>query len=195
MPSARRALLLVLVLVATPMLAGCNLPQWLREQGTVKVFVAPLAASKSRANDFQHLKIGVIGVSLKPLDSIDTKEFVYTGDPRVIDLVADAGKPVEVVSTVQLIRPIEAITVRIEVEDAVDASGHTLPSCHPGEPVASKPCVSTPANGAYSIDQKPVAIPRGGTVDADFPLAVLYDAGSKEYFIQSDPAFFTTTNE
>ncbi|GEM_PF-3887667 len=197
MPSPRRVALLALVLVATPMLAGCNFQQWARQEGTVNVFVAPLSPAKSNANDFQRLKVGIIGVSIKQVGSIDTKEFTYGSDPKIIDLVAAgrSGEKSKVASTVIPIRAVESVTVRIEVEDAVDAAGKTIPSCHPGEPVTSKPCISTPANGAYRIQEKPVAIPRGGAVDAYFPLAVLFDSASNEYFIQADPAAFSTVNE
>jgi hypothetical protein len=197
MPFPRRALLLAVILVATPALAGCNFQQWSKLEGTVNVFIAPQPAAKTQLNDFQKLKIGIVGVSIKQVGVLDTKEFSYGADPKLIDLVASgrSGEKIKVASTSIPIRAVESLTVRIEVELAVDASGHELPSCHPGETVVSKPCVSTPVNGAYRIDQKNIAIPRGGAVDAYFPLAVLYDATSKEYFIQSDPAAFQTVNE
>src|SRR5581483_11883587 len=133
MPSPRRVALLALVLVATPMLAGCNFQQWARQEGTVNVFVAPLSPAKSNANDFQRLKVGIIGVSIKQVGSIDTKEFTYGSDPKIIDLVAAgrSGEKSKVASTVIPIRAVESVTVRIEVEDAVDAAGKTIRSCHP----------------------------------------------------------------
>lgn len=197
MPSPRRALVLALVVLVTPMLAGCNFQQWAKQEGTVSIFIAPVSPSQSQSNDFQHLKIGILGVSIKQVNVLDPREFTYGNDPKIIDLVAGGakGEKTKVASTSLPIRAVESVTVRIEIEDAVDASGKAIPGCHPGEPVPSKPCVSTPANGAYRIQEKPVAIPRGGAVDAYFPLAVLYDKASNEYFIQSDPALFQTVNE
>lgn len=196
MVAPRRVLLFALVLVL-PAFAGCNVNNWMKQQGEVKVFLAPQGPQKSALNNFQKLKVAVLGVSLKPADSIQTKEFTFGTDPLVVDMV-DKGTHnarVQLAQTTLSLRAIETITVRIDVTEAVDSTGKELPVCHPGEPVASRPCVSIPANGAYRIEGKPFSTTRGGVVDANFPLAILFDAPSNEYYIQADPALFTTPEE
>lgn len=183
----RRALLLALVM-AMPFLAGCNFNQWAKQEGTVNVYIMPQPAASSSLNDFQVLKVGVLGVSIHQAQVINPHEFAYSGDPKVVDLVANGheGKAIKVASVSLPIRAIDSITVRIEGEEARAAAGNDITFCYPGKPNVKHPCVSTPENGGYTIESHNIAIPRGGTVDVYFPLAVKYDA--PEYFIQADPA-------
>lgn len=185
-----RPLLLATMVVATSALAGCNLRDWWDIQGTIKVTIVPQGPTNTSLDDFKTLKIALYGVSLKQTGNIDTMEFSYGDDPLIIDMVARgrAGESVQVAETKASLRAIESVTIHIEVVDAVDAAGKSLPACHPGEPVASRPCVSTPKNGAYRLTEVSFSPPRGGEVTYGFPLAVLLNPRANEYFIQADPA-------
>ena len=182
-----RALRVLLVLALVPSLAGCSFSDWWNLKGTVYVDLAPQAPGKSSINDFRTLKVAVHGVSLKKAGAVDPYEFSYGTEPLIVDMVAagKAGNRIRMVENKTTLREFESVTVRIEVIDAVDASGKTLPACHPGQPVASRPCVSTPVNGAYRIERD-FSPPRGGTATFVFPLAVHYSQDSNEYFIQGD---------
>jgi len=193
----RRALLMGLIIFLPVALAGCNFSLWQKQQGEVKVYVVPQGPAKTALNNFQKLKIAVLGVSLKQAGSLQTMEFSYGSDPLVVDMVDKGthGTKVQVAQNVTGLHAFESITIRIEVTEAVDSTGRSLPNCHPNEPVTSHPCVSTPSNGAYRIDGKNFSPTRGGTVAANFPLAVLFDQPTNEYYIQADPALFSTPEE
>lgn len=183
-----RALRVMLVVALVPALAGCNFSDWWNLRGTVYVELTPVGSAKSEIGDFRALKIAVYGVSLKKAGAVEPYEFSFGTDPLIIDMVGlgKSGDRVRLVENVTNLREFESVTIRIEVVDAVDASGKTLPACHPGQPVASRPCVSTPVNGAYRIERN-FSPPRGGSATFVFPIAVQFDQPSNEYYIQSDP--------
>lgn len=188
---------LLALLVATPALAGCNFADWYNQRGTVKVELVAVGADQSAIEDFETLKIAVYGVSLKQAGSIQTQEFTFGGSPLIVDLAATASadQRIPLAQTTLSLRQVESVTLRIEVVEAVDASGTVLPACHPGEPVESRPCVSTPRNGAYREENRPFSAERGGTIVYGFPLAVQYDQPTNEYYIQTDPEFATLVAE
>lgn len=183
-----RAMQVLLVLVATSALAGCNVKNWYNQEGIVHVALAPVGPQESALNDFRSLKVGILGVSIKQLGTVSPKNYAFPDGPLMVDLVA-AGRAGETIPLTQEkfnIRAIESVTITLQVLEAIDAAGKVLPNCHPGEPAESKPCVSTPINGAYRSAEKSFSVPRGGEVKFDFPLAVQY--GDREYFIQHDPS-------
>jgi hypothetical protein len=191
---ARRAAVIAIILVLTPLLAGCNASLWLKQQSVVNIWVAPQPASKSALNDFQTLKLGVLSIAVRQGQDLQPQNFAFNGDPKVLDMVQGGNpQPVKVVSTTMSLRAISAITVRVEGEDAVRARGDSLQWCYPGKPGVKEPCVSIPQNGGYVIDNHPVVLARGNTVDVYFPLSVQFDG--TEYFIQTDSALLRQSTE
>lgn len=195
MLAPRRALLLALV-VATPMLAGCNFSQWAKQEGTVNIFVQiQPTGNMAQLNQFQYLKIGIVGANIKQVQAINGKDFSYPTDPKVVEMV-EMGRQqgsIKVASTSMPIRAIEAVTVRIDGIEAKSAAGQPIDFCYPGQKGVTKPCISTPQNGAYIIGQHNIAIPRGGTIDVYFPL--ILDFGDGEYFIKTDDAYLREVKE
>lgn len=183
-----RALRVLVLLALVPALAGCSFPDWYKQRGTVYVDLAPLAATDTAINEFQSLKVQVFGVSLKKLGVVEPYEFTFGQPALVVDLVkeARAGAKVPMVVNKTNLRAFESVTVRLDVVEAVTASGATIPGCHPGQPVASRPCVSTPTNGAYRIERQ-FSPPRGGEIRFEFPLLVHFNAAVNEYYIATDP--------
>ena len=183
-----RALRLLLVLALVPALAGCSFPDWYKQRGTVYVELAPQGPAGTALGDFQKLSIAVYGVSMKKLGTVEPYEFAFTGSPLVVDMVEKgrAKATIPLVENKTNLRAFESVTVRIDVIEAVDASGKSIPGCHPGQPVESRPCVSTPVNGAYRAERQ-FSPPRGGEVTFRFPLAVQFSATANEYYIQLDP--------
>lgn len=181
-----RALRVLLVLALVPALAGCSFPDWYKQRGTVYVSLDP--QTSDALNDFQSLKIVVFGVSMKKLGGVEPYEFSFGDSPLIVDLVqtARSDEIIPLVENKTNLRAFESVTVRVDVAEALDASGRTVPGCHPGQPVASRPCVSTPVNGAYRIDRS-FSPPRGGSVTFYLPLGVQFNSGANEYFIQLDP--------
>lgn len=184
-----RALRVLAVVALVPALAGCSFSDWWNLRGTVEVELAPQGPSGTALSNFQSLQIAVYGVSMKKAGSVEPYEFSFGEDPLLVDLVATgkAGTRIPMVTNKTNLREFESVTIRIEVVEAISASGRSLPACHPGQPVESRPCVSTPVNGAYRIE-RPFSAPRGGTATFVFPIAVQYDQPTDEYYIQSDGA-------
>ena len=183
LPRAFRVLLLVALV---PALAGCSFQDWYKQQGTVHVALAPQTGGS--LTDFQTLKLAVFGVSLKKVGGVEPYEFGFGENPLVVDLVqtAKAGTTIPLVENKTNLRAFESVTVRVDVVEAIDASGKSIPGCHPGQPVASRPCVSTPVNGAYRVERS-FSPPRGGEATFYFPLGVQFSQSANEYFIQLDP--------
>jgi hypothetical protein len=181
-----RALRVLLVLALVPALAGCNFADWYKQRGTVYVELAPQAAGA--ISDFRVLKVAVYGVSLKKLGGVEPYEFAFTEAPLIVDLVqtSKAGQTIPLVENKTNLRAFESVTIRVDVAEAIDASGKSLPGCHPGQPVESRPCVSTPVNGAYRVERS-FSPPRGGSATFYVPLGVQFTASANEYFIQLDP--------
>lgn len=185
LPRALRVLLLVALL---PALAGCNFSDWYNQRGTVVVELAPVGPTGTALSDFQSLKVAIYGVSMKKQGGLEPNEYTFGDAPLVVDLVAHgrAGTRVPLVENKTNLRSFESVTVRLELVEAITAAGRSLPGCHPGQPVESRPCVSTPVNGAYRAERL-FSPPRGGSLTFGFPLAVQYNAPVNEYYIQIVP--------
>jgi hypothetical protein len=183
-----RALSLLVLVALLPALAGCSFSDWYHQRGTVYVELAPEGPAGTALGDFQKLRIAVYGASLKKVGSVDPYEFGYGDSPLVVDLVEHgrAGTTVRLVENVTNLRAFETVTVRIDVVEALDAGGKAIPGCHPGQPVPSRPCVSTPVNGAYRAERQ-FSPPRGGEITFLFPLSVQFNAQANEYYIQMNP--------
>lgn len=183
-----RALRVLLVLALVPALAGCSFTDWYKQRGTVYVQLAPQGPAGTALGDFQKLTVAVYGVSMKKVGTVEPYEFSFGASPLVVDLVQHgrAGTTIPMVENKTNLRAFESVTVRIDVVEAVTASGATIPGCHPGQPVASRPCVSTPVNGAYRAERQ-FSPPRGGEATFLFPLGVQFSANVNEYYIQLDP--------
>lgn len=194
---ARRFGLVLLTLTLTASLAGCNVRDWWDLRGDFHVEVRPLSSSQSAIGDFQKLTLAIQEVSLKQEGELNAHLFGYGDEPLLVDMVelGEKGLALPVVETNRIIRPMTSVTVRLYVVEAIDAQGRSLPACFPGQPVESRPCVSTPINGAYTLDTVPFSPPRGGSVTFSFPLAVQYSASAREYYIQADDALIQVTTD
>lgn len=183
-----RAFSLLVLVALLPALAGCSFSDWYHQRGTAYVELAPQGPAGTALGDFKKLSVAVYGVSMKKVGSVQPYEFAFGDSPLVVDLVehGKARTTVPLVENVTNLRAFEWVTVRIDVVEALDAAGKPVPGCHPGQPVASRPCVSTPVNGAYRAERA-FSPPRGGEVTFRFPLAVQFDAQGDEYYIQMDP--------
>ena len=186
--AVRRALLFTLI-VLLPAFAGCNFKDWYNQNGTVEIALKPLGTTNTSLGDFRVLKIAVYDVTVKQVDSLNPLSFTFSPDPAhltplPVDLVATgkAGQLVPLASFHTNLRAIASVTIHIDVVEAVDAAGRSLPGCHPGS--HPKPCVSTPGDLSYRAEEKAFSPPRGGSIVFGFPLAVR--AGGGEYFIQYD---------
>lgn len=190
-------MVLALLLVAVASLAGCNVRDWWNLEGTFKVEIAAVGPGESALGDFQKLTLAVYQVSLKQEGELNTHLFAFQPEPLAVDLVElhESGKGLPVAEMKKVIRPVTATTIRISVVEAIDASGRSLPACYPGEPVESRPCVSAPRNGAYTVDDHPFSPPRGGAATFRFPFAVQYSPQANEYYIQADPALVEIVTE
>lgn len=186
----RRLGLVLLVVALSTSLAGCNVRDWWDLKGTYQVDARPLSPSESAIGDFQKLTLAISEVSLKQEGELTPHLFGFGDDPLLLDMVdlGTKGESVPLAKTTRIIRPMTAVTVRLYVVEAIDAQGRSLPACFPGEPVESRPCVSTPVNGAYRLDTVPWSAPRGGSATFLFPIAVQYSASANEYYIQADDA-------
>ncbi len=193
----RKWLVLAVVVVALPSLAGCNLKDWWDINGTFRVEVSTGNNANSRIGDFQSLKLGIYDLSLKQEGEVNPALFAFRDEPLVIDMVrmGREGGTMPVIETVRSLRPVTAVTIRVSVIEAIDATGKSLPACFPNQPVESRPCVSTPLNGAYRIDDQPFSPPRGGSATFVFPILVKYAANVNEYFISTDSTLVKVTTE
>ena len=187
------------VVLLLPALAGCNVKDWYNQQGNIKVFLQPQGPTNSSLTEFRTLTLAVYGVTVKQLLILDRKEFTFGEQPLLVDMVATGvkGERTLLATAHMNIRPVESVTIRVDVLEAVDAQGRTVPVCREGQPAPSFPCFFLGSDGAIIFDDRNVPIPRGGTVDFGFPLAVktATQGGRQEYFLLSDPALATVQNE
>lgn len=189
--AARPAVLLAVLLLSTT-LAGCNVQDWYNHMGTVNVSLAPTGVQESRIGDFQTVSVALYGVSVKQVDSINTKEFSYGDQPLVVDLakLARDRERLPITQFKMNLRAVETITLRMEVLEAVDASGRSLEICRPGDEIERFPCFAVPDNGAYVYDDKPFSPQRGRVLNVGLPLDLQYlDSGPRNeyYFLAIDP--------
>ena len=186
-------LLLVTLLVLTPALAGCNFQDWYNQNGTVVIELVPQGPTNTSLTDFRSLKIAVYGVSVKQLLAANPKEFSYGESPLVVDFVSTGmrGERVPLATFKQNIRPVDSVTLRLDIVEAVDAQGRSLPVCREGstEPTTF-PCFFLPDRGIFQLTEPDFGPPRGGTVVFGFPLEVriVTVRGDDEYFLLGDPA-------
>lgn len=207
-PFPRRALLLLL-LVATPALAGCNVKDWYNQQGWVDVQLVPQGPRNTSLDEFQRISVAIFGVTVRQLDVVQPKTFQFQDaagapQPLLVDLVSKGkeGESIPLARFKTNMRPTSEVTIRMQVVEAIDASGQAMQVCRIGDTVRKWPCFFVPTNDAYTYDEKPFAPPRGGEVLVGFPAAVKFvrppnaspgDARS-QYFIETDPALIQLTN-
>lgn len=190
--AAPRPLLLALLLVATPLLAGCNAKDWYDHRGQVYLEVMPVKGENSSIDSFQTLRVALYGASVKQVGSIDTHEYTWGDSPLVVDLaeLARKGEGVPITSFRMSLRAIESVTLRLDVLEAVDARGKNLQVCRIGDTVREWPCFFMPDNGAFRYSDKAIPIPRGGTIEVHFPLEVKYTTRDtrSQYYLDTDPS-------
>lgn len=175
------ALLLVLLTGAT---AGCNFQLWYDQSGRFFIELDVQGPDNSSITDFQRLKIAVYGVSVKQIQFIETKEFSFGDEPLVVDALK-AGlerQRIPLVEGTMSIRAVEHVTVRLDVVEAVDSQGKSIPVCKETQETTTFPCFFLPTNNAFRITRS-FSPPRGGDVTFGFPLSVKSVAlgGDTEY--------------
>lgn len=194
--NARQRVFLALLVLLLPAMAGCNAQDWWDVQGTLTIGVtaaepdeSPIEGYRQALSEFQALRVGIIGVSIKQAGELNPRHYSFQDEPLVVDLVdlekRDAITPL-VEEKVNL-RAIEAVTLTIAGLEAVTASGEKIPFCFPGQRGVTKPCVSMPATGNYRHTETPFSPPRGGSVDFAMTLEVLYSPEANEYVVFRDP--------
>jgi hypothetical protein len=197
-PSPARFALLAALVVATPVLAGCNLKDWYNQLGDVKIFLAPVGPSNSSIADFRTLQIAIYGVSVKQVLIVDPKDFTYASPP-VTDLVAAGarGERTQIAQVKETIRPIESVTVTLDVVQALDAQGKSVPVCREGQAITGNPCFFLDAQGFIRFSDRNIPISRGNVEDFTMPLQVLSrtQGGQTEYFLNMDQSQATVVVE
>lgn len=193
---AKVRILVVFALVAlSSALAGCSFPDFYNQNGDVRVELAPQGPTNTSLSDFRKITIAVYGVSVRQIGSIDPFEFSFGDSPLVVDLVETGmrGDRVPLSEHKQSIRAVGEVTLRLDVVQAVDARGETMPVCREEDTVATFPCFFLNRAGAYRLTEPDFAPPRGGDVVMGFPLSV-HEAtveGKTEYFLIADPTKVT----
>lgn len=187
-----RAALFAVLLVASTALAGCNLKDWYNQRGTVRVMLAPIGPDGTDLLDFQQITVAIYGVSVKQYLIIDSKEFTFGDQPKLFDMVeaGTKGTAIPLLETTLNIRAIESVQLRLDVLDAVDARGASLPICRENEPAESFPCFFVPKDGVYYHEGAQFSTPRGGSVTFHYPIGVkaITQGGQLEYFLYEDPS-------
>lgn len=195
---AVRPLVLALLLVATPMLAGCNVKDWYNQQGTITVELAPLRTSDSQMDAFRSIRVAVYGVTVRQAGAADAKQFTFGENPLVVDLVeeARAGERVRLAEFKSNLRATVTVDVRMLIIEAIEANGNSMEVCRAEDVPERFPCFYQPTNGAWTYDDKPFAPPRGGEVVVGFPLTVHFEQQGRvsEYFLRADPNLVELTN-
>lgn len=190
MRSPRMRLVLIgALLVLTPALAGCNFKDWYNQRGDVRVFLQPVGPNNSSISDFTSLKIAIFGVTLKQLLVVDSQAFSYGASPLILDMVTLGARNerLEVAQAKESIRPLETITITVDVIEARDAQRREIPVCREGTTSDAQTCFFLDAKGFIRFERN-IAINRGGTVEITMPLQVkVATVGTKtEYFLVSD---------
>lgn len=194
--TARQRVLVALLVLLLPAMAGCNARDWWDVQGTLQIGVTAIDPDESSIegyrpalSEFSALRIAIVGVSLKQAGELNPRHFLFEEEPLVVDLVdlESRGAVVPLVEEKVNLRAIESVTLTIAGIEAKTAAGADLPFCYPGQKGVEKPCVSMPASGTYRHNEVPFSPPRGGSVEFAMALEVLYSPQANEYVIFRDP--------
>jgi hypothetical protein len=173
--ASRARLVLFAALLLAPALAGCNFRDWYNQEGHFRVFLFPQGPQNSSLSDFTTLTLAVYGVTVKQVQYIEPKTFTFGTQPLVIDMIK-AGAKGELIpltpSFLANIRPIESTTLTVDIVQAIDAQGRSIPVCREDQPTTTFPCFFLAKNGAITFNERPIAMQRGGTVNFGFPVAV-----------------------
>ncbi len=140
--------------------------------------------------DFSTLKIGVTTVTAIPVGEVVAYAGVRYNPPLGIDLVKrmEDGEGIPILERSSIpTKTIQEVEVKIMLVDAKDRDGKAVPACPTDKPAESKPCLALPTAGALKLNKAsdPPQMQRAKTMVMDFPLAVVYDPGTDEYFVQA----------
>lgn len=192
------AVLLAFSLLAPATLGGCLSVQAAKDYWNdeavvaVKVGTLPATAVGQAVQDFSEFKIGVRGVVVEAMNELTPLAgAIYQPDPYGIDLVLrqEEGEGKKVLEKRVRTKTIDQVTVQVLLVKAV-RDGKIVPACAAEAAERVHPCIDMPKGGSFILDRSadPVELKRAKTVTLNFPLAVIYDPKSDEYFIQSRSA-------
>jgi hypothetical protein len=180
-------------LTLAPLFSGCSFADFYNQRGEVNVELVPIGPTNTSLAEFRSIKIAIYGVTVEQFLVIDRKQFSFAQQPLVIDLVEKGtrGETVPLVQNIQeTIRPIDNVTLHLDVLSAIDAQGKPMPVCHEEDQTTSFPCFFVTQERAYPLGGRNFAVPRGGTLTLGVPLAVQqFGTGTQiEYSLFVDPS-------
>lgn len=186
---SRKALVFALVLVM-PMFAGCNVKDWYNQEGYVSIELAVDSGKNTTIDHFKSIKAQVYGVDIKQRESSDQKHFTFGDSPLIVDLVdlAKKGESVHITEFKTNLRATEKVAIRIVVFEVFDAAGNPVEVCRLNTQPEKFPCFYQPDNAALLYDEKQFSPPRGGTVEATFPVTIQFATKGRasQYFLFAD---------
>lgn len=191
-----RHLALAALLIAMPMMAGCNVKDWYNQEGHVVIKVAFQGDRNTSLGDFRSVKAAIYGVTMRQADAADVKHFAFPDDDPLIVDVVEKGRKQESITIADFktnLRASDRVALRIVTFEAIDAAGNSMPICRLKDAVSNYPCFYQPDNSALLYEEKPFSPPRGGTVTVGFPVSVMYAQKGRvaEYFLYADPGAVT----
>lgn len=192
------AFLLAAALLAPALLGGCLSVQaakdYWNDEGivVVKVGTLPRTAVGQTVHEFDEFKVGIRGVVVEAMNEITPLAgALYQPDPYGVDLVLreKEGEMKKVLEKRVRTKTIDEVKVQLTLHKAVK-DGKILPACAEDPAEREHPCVALPKGGQFILDRvdDPVEMKRAKTLTLHFPIAVIYDPKSDEYFLQSRSA-------
>lgn len=193
------AFLLAAALVAPALLSGCLSVQaakdYWNDEGivVVKVGTLPRTAVGQTVHEFEEFKIGIRGVVVEAVNEITPLAgALYANDPFGVDLVLreEEGEMLKVLEKRVRTKTVDEVKVQVILHKAVK-DGKILPTCDAEAATrVEHPCVALPKGGQFILDRvdDPVEMKRAKTLTLHFPIAVIYDPKTDEYFLQSRSA-------
>lgn len=198
LPPGRARLLVLLLLTAS--LAGCNIRDWYNQEGWVHVELKVNNDPKTALDEFQRLQIAVFGVTIKQADALNPEHFAFDlPGPLLVNLVEKGEKDerVPLASFKTNLRATNSVAIRAVVVEAVAANGEPMEICRISDTPEKFPCFYQPEETAFVYTEKAFAPPRGGEVFVGFPVGVRFAQLGRvsEYFIEVDPSLVEITNK
>lgn len=189
LPPGRARLLVLLLLTAS--LAGCNIRDWYNQEGWVHIELKVIDDPNTSLDEFRRVTVAVYGVSVKQADALNPEHFAFEPGPLLVDLVDLAAKDEQrrLASFKTNLRATNSVAVRAVVIEAVTAANEPLEICRISDQPERFPCFYQPDDTAFVYNEKAFAPPRGGEVVVGFPVAVQFAELGRvsEYFIEVDP--------
>lgn len=195
-----RARLLVLLLL-TASLAGCNLRDWYNQEGWVHIELKVIEGGDTSLGEFDRVTLAIYGVTVKQADALNPDSFAFEPGPLLVNLVelAEKDERPRLASFKTNLRATNSVVVRAVAIEAVTAAGESLEICRlpPAPPPEKFPCFYQPEDTAFAYNEKAFAPPRGGDVIVGFPVGVEFASRGRvtQYFIEVDPSLVDIVND